>query len=124
MHEGAGLRVEASDRRIDVDTVAALHLGPGRLGLRIPVRVLQVIEEDRRRGFAYGTLPGHPVAGEESFVVELAPDGEVHVDLVSFSRPARWFTVLAAPLTRAGQYLVSERYLAAVRAAVAAAASR
>lgn len=120
MHEGAGLTARVSDRRVRVGAVAELRLGRGRLGLRIPVRVLEVVDEPRRRGFVYGTLPGHPERGEESFVVELTADGAVFFDLVAFSRGGRWFTVLGAPVARAGQYLVSERYASALRAAAGA----
>jgi len=44
----------------------------------------------------------------------------VFFHLVAFSRPARWFTAVAGPLTRVGQRLVVERYLAAVQAAARA----
>jgi uncharacterized protein (UPF0548 family) len=33
------------------------------------VRVVAVADEPDRCGFAYGTLPGHAVCGEEAFVV-------------------------------------------------------
>ncbi|GAA1850357.1 DUF1990 family protein [Microlunatus capsulatus] len=117
VHEGAGLSARVSDHRVRVGTVAELRLGPRRVGLRIPVRVLEVVEDDHRLGFVYGTLPGHPERGEESFTVELAADGAVFFDLVAFSRGGRWFTVLGAPLARAGQYLVTERYVSAARTA-------
>ena len=125
MHEAAGLSVQASDLRVRPGTVAVLRLGLGwsRLALRIPVRVLRVIEEERRRGFVYGTLPGHPEQGEESFLLELASDGGVFFDLVAFSRGDRWFTTLGAPWARAVQYLVTERYVGAIRDAAQAAAS-
>ena len=102
MHEGAGLSVRVSDRRVRVGTVAELRLGLGPVALRIPVRVLDVVEDDRRRGFVYGTLPGHPEQGEESFSVEQAADGTVSFELVAFSRGGRWFTVLGAPVARVG----------------------
>ena len=38
---------------------------------RIPARVVYVVDEPARRGFAYGTLHGHPESGEEAFLVEL-----------------------------------------------------
>ena len=123
MHEGAGLRVEVSDLRVRPGSVAVLRLGPGAVALRVPVRVLEVVEEERRRGFVYGTLPGHPARGEESFLLELADDGAVSFDLVAFSRPGRWFSRLGAPVARAAQYLMAERYLSAVRAAAQAAAA-
>lgn len=123
MHEGAGLRARVSDRRVRVGTVAELRLGPGPLALRIPVRVVEVVADEHRRGFVYGTLPGHPERGEESFTVELTTEGAVLFHLVAFSRGARWFTVLGGPLARTGQRVVGRRYLAAVRAAAGGEAS-
>ena len=124
MHEAAGLTAQVSDLRVRPNSVAVLRLGlgSGRFALRIPVRVLKVIEEERRRGFVYGTLPGHPEQGEESFLLELAPDGAVFFDLVAFSRGGRWYSTIGAPWARAGQYLVSERYVSALRDAAQAAA--
>jgi uncharacterized protein (UPF0548 family) len=86
MHRRAGIAVMASHARVETGAVANLCLGVGRLGLRAPVRVVDVVDEPTRRGFAYGTLPGHPESGEESFVVELGETGDVtltitvHVD--------------------------------------------
>ncbi len=124
MHEGAGLTAQVSDLRIRPGTVAVLRLGRGPFALRIPVRVLEVVAEECRRGFVYGTLPGHPERGEESFLVRLAEDGAVHFDLVAFSRGARWFTMLVAPAAHAGQHLITRRYVRAVRSAADAAGTR
>ena len=71
--------------------------------------VLDVVEDDRRRGFVYGTLPGHPEQGEESFSVEQAADGTVSFELVAFSRGGRWFTVLGAPVARARSHACTTR---------------
>ncbi len=53
--------------------VALLSMGIGPLALRSPVRVVQVIDEADRRGFADGTLPGHPESGREAFVLQRDP---------------------------------------------------
>ena len=53
-------------------------------------RVVYVIDEPGRFGFAYGTLPGHAERGEERFLVEIDAAGDVWYDLYSFSRPAHW----------------------------------
>jgi uncharacterized protein (UPF0548 family) len=119
VHERAGLTTRVSDRRVRAGTVAELGLGARRLRLRIPVRVLEVFDDEDRRGFVYGTLPGHPERGEESFAVRLSTDGAVFFDIVAFSRGARWFTVLGAPAARVGQRLVTQRYVRAARAAAA-----
>jgi len=117
MHEQAGLTAEVSDRVVQEGSVAILRLHLGPVRLRVPVRVVRLVEEPGRRGFAYGTLPGHPERGEEQFLVRLADDGTVFFDLVAFSRAARWFTLLGRPVAQAGQHLITRRYLNAVRRA-------
>ena len=67
------------------EAVAVLRLGLGPLALSAPVRVVYVIDGPDRRGFAYGTLPGHPESGEEAFLVERRPDGTVWCRITAFS---------------------------------------
>lgn len=117
MHAHAGLAPRVSDLHVRDLSVAVLRLRLGPLDLRVPVRVVKVVEEPFRHGFVYGTLPGHPERGEESFVVELADDGTVFFHVVAFSRAGRWYTALGGPVARAGQVLVTERYVTAVRGA-------
>jgi len=63
-------------------------------------RIVYVIDEPRRFGFAYGTLPGHAERGEERFLVEHLDDDSVWFDLLAISRPGYWLARLARPLTR------------------------
>src|SRR5690606_32474237 len=49
----------------------------GWMPVHEPVRVIWVADEPDRRGFGYGTRPGHPITGEECFLVERDPDGSV-----------------------------------------------
>ncbi len=110
MHAGAGLRVAASARRVEAGAVVRCRLGP----LPIPCRVIWVVDEPGRRGFGYGTLPGHPEAGEEAFVV--AVDGErVTLKVTAYSRPGLLLTRLAGPVGRLGQRFAVRRYAAALR---------
>lgn len=53
-----------------------------------PVEVVAVVRTSDRAGFAYGTLEGHPVAGEEAFVVHRDDAGAVFFTLRSLTRPA------------------------------------
>jgi uncharacterized protein (UPF0548 family) len=93
-----------------------MRLGVAGRGLVIPCRVVYEVAEDRRIGFAYGTLRGHPERGEESFVIELLDDDSVRVQIVAFSQPARWFTRLAGPISQRAQALMTDRYIRALRA--------
>src|SRR4051794_7906218 len=71
---GAGLRVAPG-----ADYWLIASVGPVRV--REPVRVVAVVDRPDRRGIAYGTLPGHPVSGEEAFILHRAPDGQVRLTL-------------------------------------------
>ena len=109
-HERAGLRVAASSKRAEAGEVVLMRLGIERFSLRIPCRVVYVVDESNRIGFAYGTLPGHPVAGEELFVVQRHGDGRVTFTVCAFSRPASTLTRVAGPLTRWAQSQMMNRY--------------
>ncbi|QCB50844.1 DUF1990 domain-containing protein [Rhodococcus sp. PAMC28707] len=112
MHRKSGLGVDTSTPRAEADTVVVLTLGR----IRIPCRVVYLIDSPDRRGFAYGTLPGHPEQGEECFAVEFDPTNDaVFAHIRAFSRPGRWFTALGGPVGRRVQKLFTDRYLAALR---------
>ena len=76
---------------------------------------MSVVDEPRRQGFAYGSLPGHPERGEESFLLSLLDDQSVELALVAFSRPALWWSRAGAPVSRWMQRRITARYLAALR---------
>jgi uncharacterized protein (UPF0548 family) len=66
-------------------------------------RIVYVIEEPNRFGFAYGTLPGHAEQGEELFLVERDETGKVYYRLEAFSRPRHLLARLTYPLPRVFQ---------------------
>ncbi|MDA2891141.1 DUF1990 domain-containing protein [Mycolicibacterium sp. BiH015] len=111
MLRGAGLRVEATAPTAAVGADVLVHLGP----VSAPCRVVYVVDEPDRRGFAYGTLPGHAECGEELFLVRFDPATEnVHAEVAAFSRHATWWSRLASPVTAAVQRYVTDRYLRAL----------
>ncbi|WP_439029157.1 DUF1990 family protein [Gordonia terrae] len=118
MHRRAGLEVVAERDgglpAVSVGASVTLRLGIGRVGLPARCRVVEVIDSDRERGFAYGTLPGHPESGEERFWVQWCDDDTVVGHIVAFSRPGRWFTRLGGPVGRFVQSRMTDRYLDAL----------
>lgn len=66
-------------------------------------RIVYVIDEPMRFGFAYGTLQDHAESGEERFLVEMLPDGSVWYDLYAFSRPRAFMARIGYPISRALQ---------------------
>lgn len=63
-------------------------------------RIVYTLNEERRFGFAYGTLPGHIEYGEELFSVEWRKDDTVWYVLKAFSRPRLWVVKLGYPIAR------------------------
>ncbi len=113
-----GIRVSASADTVEEGAVAVVRLGWGPFALRAPVRIVAVVDEPGRRGFAYGTLPGHPECGEESFVLgydEHGDDGPVTLRIRAFSRPSSVLTRLGGPIGRWVQRGITRLYGRALR---------
>jgi uncharacterized protein (UPF0548 family) len=115
LHRLAGIRVQAEAPTAVPGSVVLLRIGLGPLAIRAPCRVVYDIIEDRRRGFAYGTLPGHPECGEEAFIVSHGNDDRVTFTVRAFSRPATRLARAGGPLTRLAQDLAIRRYLHTLR---------
>ena len=80
-------------------------------------RIVYVIEEVKKFGFAYGTLPDHVECGEERFTLEWQPDDTVWYDIFAFSRPRHPLVRLARPLGRRLQKRFARESLARMTAA-------
>ena len=113
VHARAGLRVWASSPAAEPGSVLMLGVGVGAVRIGAPCRVVYVTDEPGRRGFGYGTLPGHPERGEEAFIVSQHHDGTVTFTVTAFSRPASPLARAAGPLGRALQRHITDRYLRA-----------
>lgn len=98
MHRAAGVRFDTDARRAAPGVDVMVGLGVGALRLHAPCRVVWTEEGERRSGWGYGTLPGHPVRGEEAFVVTRDDDGAVWLEVLAFSTPVTWPTRAAGPL--------------------------
>lgn len=110
---GAGVFGTSSTPTAREGTELTVRLGIGPAAVTAPCRVVYVLDEPNRRGFAYGTLPGHPLAGEELFAVEHDPaDDAVYGLVLAFSRPAAWYARWGGPLPRLVQSWFARRYLA------------
>ncbi|MGW0178085.1 DUF1990 family protein [Nocardia sp. NPDC003345] len=116
MQRGLGILRATSSPVAEPDAEVTVQLGPGPFGLRAPCRVVYVLREPDRIGFAYGTLPGHPESGEELFAVEYdRPTETVFGVVTAFSRPASRLTRLAGPLTVPMQWAIARSYLVVLR---------
>ena len=111
----SGMRVAArGDGSIAVGDVVRLGIPFGPLHVSAPARVVYVVDELRKAGFAYGTLRGHPERGEELFQVELDDAGAVWMRVRAFSRPSGRIWWLGYPIIRLTQEFYTRRYLRAL----------
>ena len=76
---------------------------------------MYVIDEPGRRGFAYGTLSGHPESGEEAFIVDVDEAAEVWFTVRAFTRPSTLLARISGPFGRGAQRLMAHRYIRAMR---------
>ena len=111
MHVRSGLQVfpEGQDLAPAVTVLSVVRFG--LLTTVAPCRVVYVIDEPDRFGFAYGTLAGHPEQGEEAFVVERTGRFKV----TAFSRPKELLARLGGPVSRKVQQRATTAYLDAMR---------
>lgn len=98
LHRSAGVRFVTGALRAAPGVQVVVGLGVGALRVYAPCRVVWTADGAHRTGWAYGTLPGHPVRGEEAFVVVRDEDGTVRLEVLAFSLPSAWFTLAAGPL--------------------------
>ena len=112
--------VEPHPAPIEPERTVAVLVRTAGLWWTGSARILYIVDEPRRFGFAYGTLPGHAECGEERFLVEQLEDNTVWYDLRAFSRPRHWAARLGQPVTRALQ----RRFARESKAAMAASVSR
>jgi uncharacterized protein (UPF0548 family) len=112
-HRLRGLSICPSRAPIEVGVTVLVCVGRG-LVVPAPCRIVKVLDEADRWGFAYGTLPGHPEQGEEAFVVSLDPEGSVRFEIRAFSRPASRLVELSGPIGRSVQRRATEGYLASL----------
>ena len=80
-------------------------------------RVVYVVDEPAEFAFAWGTVDGHLIAGEERFGLRTLHNGDVEFQIRKFSRFAHPLIRLAAPLAHRAQRRFTQDALAAMVAA-------
>ncbi|MEA2684939.1 MAG: hypothetical protein QOE93_134, partial [Actinomycetota bacterium] len=113
-----GARVYPADAPLEVGTTVLVVLRAGPLEVVAPDRIVAFVDEPGRFGYAYGTLPGHPERGEESFVVRLEPSGTVTATVTVDARPGLWPMAAVGPAVRVLQRAAARRYVATLHRAV------
>ncbi|MFK4834100.1 DUF1990 family protein [Microbacterium sp. ZW T2_14] len=103
------------DERVTEGDRPIIMAHPFGLAVREPVEVVEVVERSDRVGFAYRTLPGHPVSGEEAFIVHRDGDAVI-LTIRSLTRAGReWGWRAAYPVLLVAQQVARRRYFRALR---------
>lgn len=114
-------RLEA-DQRFDAEgtpfvgpgTSVSIHGRVGGMRADADLRVIFVVEEARRVGFALGTVGGSVVSGEESFMVDWRSEDEVWFSVRAFDAPTALLYRALRPLVRRRRRELFTRYLRAI----------
>ena len=108
-----------SDTPIDKGQAVAIVVNHFGFWSMSAARIVYLIDEASRFGFAYGTLAEHIESGEERFSVELDREtGDVCYDIFAFSKPNHVLAKLGYPISRMLQKRFAQDSLAAVKRAV------
>lgn len=99
-HRGARVTVEPACAPLVEGTVVAVTAGVPGLAIVGVCRVVRVVDEPDRFGFAYGTVEPHPEVGEESFLLTRTADGGVEFTVRSVSRAVALPARLVPPVAR------------------------
>jgi uncharacterized protein (UPF0548 family) len=120
LQKRSGLRVRADSDAVVPGARVVSGFGVGPFRINAPCEVVWVRtpvpgDGPQSAGFGYGTLPGHPVRGEEAFEVEIDGAGQVQLKISAFSRPSNWFYAAGAALAGRAQRHVTSRYIGSAR---------
>lgn len=89
-----------------------------RWDVDLPARVVFVIDEDNRAGYALGSLEGHPFVGEQAFVLELRDDESVWLTVRQLGKPADAKYKVLAPAITWYQRQLTRKFLKALHPAL------
>ncbi len=111
---GAGVGVTPSDAAIETGTGVVLTPRLAGVYLTLACRIVYVIAEPDKFGFAYGTLPHHILEGEEAFIIHREPSGLVRFTVTAFVRPRGRLLRLVVPFAAELDQWFVRRYLRAM----------
>ena len=116
LQKRSGLRVRTDSAVVVPGARVVSGFGVGPFRINAPCEVVWVhrpvpCDGPQSAGFGYGSLPGHPVRGEESFEVEVDGQGRVFLKITAFSRPSNWFYAAGGAVAGRAQRHVTSRYI-------------
>ncbi|WP_210481056.1 DUF1990 family protein [Naasia sp. SYSU D00948] len=99
---------------VSAGTTATMRFSFGPFSVKAPVKVVYVLDEPSRIGFAYGSRHGHPARTEQLQYVEKQEDGTVWLTVRSISAPVRFSRGPAVSVLRAAERHYAKRFLTAL----------
>lgn len=116
LQKRAGLRVRAESDVVVPGTRVVSGFGVGPFRLNAPCEVVWVRRPvaggaPQSAGFGYGTLPGHPVRGEEAFEVSIDARGQIYIHITAFGGPSNWFYAAGGAVTKRARDHITSRYI-------------
>jgi uncharacterized protein (UPF0548 family) len=116
LQKRAGLRVRAESDVVVPGTRVVSGFGVGPFRLNAPCEVVWVRRPvpggaPQSAGFGYGTLPGHPVRGEEAFEISIDASGHVYIHITAFGGPSNWFYAAGGAVTKRARGHITSRYI-------------
>ncbi|MFF2032303.1 DUF1990 family protein [Arthrobacter sp. NPDC058192] len=116
LQKRSGLRVRAESDVVVPGTRVVSGFGVGPLRINAPCEVVWVRrpvpgDGPQSAGFGYGTLPGHPVRGEEAFEISIDARGAVTIAITAFGEPSNWFYAAGGAVTSWARSRVTSRYI-------------
>ena len=116
LQKRAGLRVRAESDAVVPGARVVSGFGVGPFRIDAPCEVVWVRrpvpgDGPQSAGFGYGTLPGHPVRGEEAFEISIDGTGMVLIKITAFGVPSNWFYAAGGALTKRARALITSRYI-------------
>jgi len=112
-HRGIQGRIEPEGAPIEEGTTLLVVAPFGPVELVAPDRIVAVVDEPRRFGFAYGTLAGHAEVGEELFLAEVIGPHRLRLTVRIHAGPATRLARIGSPLVTLFQGAAARRYLQA-----------
>ena len=118
-HEGIRARSHPPVAPLEAGTTLLVVAPFGPLEMAVPNRIVGVVDEPERFGFAYGTLEGHDEVGEELFLAEVTGPRRLRLSATIHAGPGSVPARLAAPLVTFLSHTAARRYLEAWADAIA-----
>ncbi len=99
---------------VSAGTTAVMKFSFGPFSVKAPVKVVYLLDEPARVGFAYGSRHGHPARTETLQYVEKQEDGTVWLTVRSITAPVRFSRGPAVAMLRAAERHYAKRFLTAL----------